>query len=228
MFRLLFLVAPAALAVMGTTASGEPEIGSRIDRAPGAVQSVESEDQATARRVMRTFAGCVVRSRQRWAEGALELPLQSPEQNRYVQSGLGGIENCMGYSGLELRFRPPSIVGGMAEELIAMRYRSANIAAIAQMTDENLEALGLVARNGNEDFALCVVRRDPSAVREFLATRPASPPEREQVGRIVPHLGACLYQGQTLDLSVRALRILLAPSLYRALVTVTAVPAAGN
>ena len=227
MFRLLFLALSVAVATSATGASAEPPPGSRIDPAPGSLAPMETIDQAAARQAMRTFAGCVARARRRWAESALTLPFLSSEQNDYVRRGFGGFDDCMGYSGLELRFYPPSMVGGMAEELIATRYRSAGLDPIVQLTDESLESRGLVPRNVNEDFGLCVVRRDPALVREFLATRPAASEERTGAGRLAPHLGACLYQGQTLDFRLPALRALLAPALYRAL-TALAAPQARN
>jgi hypothetical protein len=200
-----------------TPAIAEPEIGSRIDRAPGSVGAVESEDQATARRVMRRFSGCVARARRRWAETAVQLPIHGAEQNSYIARHLSGEDDCMGYSGAELRFQPALVVGGMAEELIETHYRSADLGPVAQLSDAELEARGLMPRNGNEDFAICVVRRDPVLVRELLRTTPATPREMDSARRLTPHLGHCLYQGQTMNFHPSALRTLLAPSLYRIL-----------
>lgn len=217
MSRLIFLGSLVAAATLAAAASAEPGSGSRIDAAPGSAPYTESTDQATARRVMRAFAGCVARIRTPWAEGALALPFLSREQNDYVSRGIGGDDICMGHSPLALRFRVRSMVGGMAEELISIRYRSVSLDPVAQLTDAELESRGLAPRNTNEDFGLCVARRDPALVRQFLATGPTTPEERTGAGRLAPHLGACLYQGQTVDFRVPALRILLAPALFRAL-----------
>jgi len=217
MSRLLFLAFCASVALTAPAAAAQPRAGSRIDTAPGAVQSVESEDEATARRVMRGFSGCVARARTRWAEGALALPFNSREQGDYVRSAIGGSNDCLAAAGAELRFRPPAMVGGMAEQLIEIRYARIDLAPIARLEDSDIEARGLRSRNGYEGLALCIVRRDAAAVRALVMTQPAGEAERAALGRIVPHLGPCLDQGQTLTLDAQAIRALLAPTLYRTL-----------
>ena len=56
----------------------------------------------------------------------------------------------MGYSGLELRFRPRALIGGMAEYLIGARYRAAPLEPVAQLPEEAEVSGPLAARNGYE------------------------------------------------------------------------------
>jgi hypothetical protein len=224
MSRLLFLGFVTAGALLASVADAQPPAspGSLHDPSPDsqlpyAVQRGESAD--AARRVMRIYAGCVARARRRWAEAALALPLFDTGQTDYVVQGIGREDACMGDSGLRLRFQAPALIGGMAEELIATRFSSARTDPISALTDADLERTGLAPRNGNELFALCVVRRAPALVRDFVLTQPLSAQERAAARQLAPNLGPCLDQGQSLPFAVPTLRALLAPVLYRSFAT---------
>jgi hypothetical protein len=77
--------------------------------------------------------------------------------------------------------------------------------------------MGLAPRNGSEDFAFCLARKDPVAVRALIDTVPASKKEAAEIGRLIPHLGSCVVQGSTLTLNKQTIRTLLAVGLYRIL-----------
>ncbi len=166
---------------------------------------------------MRNFAGCVVRHRRRFAESTLALPYLGSEQEGLVRRGIGGFDDCVGDPELALSFSVSAMVGGMAEQLIVSRYGRASIEAVERLTDADLERHGLGPRNGYEQLGLCVLRRDPSQVREFVMTAPATAAERTVGRRLIPHLRPCLDAGHTMTLNLASLKALLAQTLYRVL-----------
>lgn len=198
-------------------AVAEPEPGSRIDPTPGSVRPQNRTDAATGRRVLRTFAFCLARARPRVAEAALTAPYLSGEQGNIIRRSVGGVENCMGYSGLELGFQANALPGGLAEQALEGRLARAELGSVAQLTQADIERLGLVPRNGYEDLALCVVRRDPGAVKSFVTTEPATPAERAAFQSVLPNVGPCVNQGQGLRLDMPGLRAMVAVGLYRIL-----------
>ncbi len=56
------------------------------------------------------------------------------------------------------------------------------------------------------DFGHCILLRDWSAARALILSDPASPEERAAVGTLAPHLGPCLSDGVTLELTPTSLR----------------------
>ena len=203
----------------------DPDLNSRIDRAPLAVKSKQAQGENASILVMHQFARCVADQHQKGAMALLALPYLSDEQSNAVGSLVGGNEDCMGSDGVGLRFKPPAIVGGMAEQLIANRYKNANVIRFAGMTDETLDQLSVKPRNYAEDFAQCVVRRDPQKVTQLIQTRPTSDEEAAIVQQLVPHLGPCLVSGQKISLNKPSVRSILAVGLYRMLASAPATQA---
>lgn len=217
MFRLLFPALFAAGVASPSFVSAEPEPGSRIDVAPGSVRNQDDTSDASARRVARTFAACVARNRPRLADDVLALPSSSPEQLRRVSRSIGGEDDCMGYSTLQLRSSPRSLAGGMAEYALQGRLANVSLEPVITLTDEQIELRGLRPRNAYEDLALCIVRRDPALVRSFVLTEPATPAEQAAFRGLIVHVGPCVTEGQNLTLNVPGLRSILAVGLYRVL-----------
>jgi len=191
--------------------------GSRIDPTRNAVRHQEVGRPAAAQRVMQAYAACVVRDRPAWAEAMIALPYQTPEQRDAVRRAQMGEQDCMGYSGLELRFSADILLGAMAEYLIESRYRSAALEGISQLSDEAISSGGLAPRNTIEDIAICVVRRNPGGVRALLNAVAGTPAERTAAQGFAADLEPCAAQGQTVTFGVSSLRSLLAVTLYRVL-----------
>lgn len=209
---MLTLLAPLA------AAATQPELGSRIDAGPrGAVTPQEREDQATARRVMRTFAACLIRARPRTAVALLAAPYGGEEQTAIIRRRVQGFEECMGQSGMSMRFPPESLAGALGEAGIRARFATADVAPIAALGDEDVARLGLTPRNGHEELAACIARRDPAAVRALVLTEPATPEERVARRPILAIVGACVNQGQSLSVDMVGLRAMVAVALYRLL-----------
>ena len=118
------IVLVVALLALPAAAAAEPEIGSRLDSGPrGAVTPQEREDQATARRVMRTYAACLLEARPRTAEAIVAAPYGGEEQLAIVRRRIQGVEDCMGRTGLSMRFPTESLAGAIGEAGIRARSR---------------------------------------------------------------------------------------------------------
>jgi hypothetical protein len=205
-----------AAAMPASLARSQTPSGSRINTTPGAVQA-ESDDIVDARRVMRTFARCVARNRPRLARAILAMPYLGEEQRQRVVGALGAQDNCLGRSDVQLEFGPPSILEGMAVQMLEGPLAGGRLDTLGGLTEDQLGGHGLTPRNGYEDIALCIVRSQPALVRAFVTTEPATEAERAAFRRIVPLVPPCVSAGQNLSMDMRGLRPLLAVGLYRAL-----------
>jgi hypothetical protein len=207
----------ALLAPLAATAA-QPEIGSRIDAGPrGAVTPQEREDQATARRVMRTYAACLLAARPRTAVAIVAAAYGSDEQAAIVRRRVQGVEDCMGRTGLSMRFPPETLAGALGEAGIRAHFTTADLAPVAALAEADVARLGLTPRNGYEEIAACIARRDPAAVRALVLTEPATPEERIARRPVVANVGACVNQGQSLSVDMGGLRAMVAVALYRLL-----------
>ncbi|HYI47987.1 MAG TPA: hypothetical protein VEX35_05920 [Allosphingosinicella sp.] len=216
--RQIVLAAIIALPALPAAAGAEPEIGSRLESGPrGAVTPQEREDQATARRVMRTYAACLLDNRPRTAEAIVAAPYGGEEQAAIVRRRVQGAEDCMGRTGLSMRFPTESLAGAIGEAGIRARFSTADLAPVAALADEDVARLGLGPRNGYEDIAACIARRDPHAVRALVLTEPATAEERTARRPVMTQVGACVNQGQSLRVDQVGLRAMVAVALYRLL-----------
>jgi hypothetical protein len=174
--------------------------------APAADAVVADYSRADGVKALNGLGHCLASARRGAAEQATALPFGSPEQARAAIAFLGPENSCFA-SDVEFDFEPNLFVGGMAEELFLSRYGQGDVAAFA--------AAAVEPRNQVEDLGLCVVRRNPVAVRALIETQPASPTESEAVSKMVPDIGPCVPQGMEIALSKRRMRALFAASLYR-------------
>jgi hypothetical protein len=198
-------------------ASAEPATGSRIDTAPRSVSTHDIESDNAAVRVMNKFARCVANRDRTKTAALLAMPYLSPEQTKSIYAFFDRDDACLGIGDRELRFKPPVVLGGLAEGLIFKTYKKIDVARFAGMTDETMDAAGLAPRNVWEDFGQCLVRRDPALAFDLMESTPASPGETAAVGKLKPHLGLCLIEGNTLNLTPMAIRSIVAVGLHRML-----------
>lgn len=216
MFRGFFPILCASAALLPTAAWADPPTGSRVDSTPGAVRT-PANDEINSQQVMRTFAMCVARARPQLAAAVLALPYLSSEQAQRVRDRLGGSHDCMGRTAIDLRFSPPSILEGFAAQMVRQRFATVDLGPVLAWTDEQVIARGLRPRNGYEDFSLCMVRAQPGLIRTYVLTDPGSPEEQASYRQVLPHIGSCVAEGQTLSLDRRGVRSVLAVGLYRVL-----------
>jgi hypothetical protein len=65
------------------------------------------------------------------------------------------------------------------------------------------------------DIASCVARREPARTYAFFGTGRGSPAERAAMTELAPAISACLFEGQTFDLTPPVFRAFLAEGAYR-------------
>ena len=208
-----------ALACLTTVAAGsahaQPETGSNITRhrSPG---PIDPRDPDAGPRAMNAFGRCVAQSRLRWAENVLAMPLYSEEQHETVRRAISGIEGCW-QAGADLQFPAQLLIGGMAEHFIETRYRDTDLGRFAGLTNERMIQMGITPLSAYERLAICVVARDPAAVRDLIRAVPRTTSEGDAFRRVFPNLPPCVPNGFTMSFSRVELRAILSSGLYRAL-----------
>lgn len=207
----------AAASLLAMPAIAQPPLGSRLDPAPGAVRPQDSLDRVTGRRVMRTFAGCLLRNKPRIAAEIMAEPFGSETQAAVVQRRVAGINDCMGATGLSMGFSVRALAGALAEAELGNRFATTDLARVARLTGDDITVLSLTPRNGSEELGLCVVRRAPEAVRTWALSEPGSAAETAARRIAVDQVGPCVDQGQPLRADIDGLRAILSAALYRAL-----------
>lgn len=212
------VAAMMAIGLCGSPLFAQPEIGSLVNRDRGAVGYLENVDRANSAQVMNAFAQCFARQRERASEAIVQLPYFSEEQGAATRRLISSYERCLGDNEVQLRFPVQLLVGGMAEYFILRRYEGVDISALTALDDAAIMRAGLSGRNGYENLAVCVVRRDPASARALVATAPRTEAERTVIARLVPHLAPCVPADFTMSFDRGSLRALMAIGVYRAVV----------
>jgi len=182
-------------------------------------QPPAAADATVTRADARAYAMCLARSRPLVAADILALPYLSDEQTRRAAQRINGIDACLTDTDLAAAARAPSLLEGMAVELLQARLASASLGDVSALTDDQVIAHGLRPRNGYEDFSLCMVRGQPALVRGFVLAAPGTPQAAAAFREVVPHVPSCVGEGQHLSLDQRGLRAVLAVGLFRTLDT---------
>ncbi len=212
------LIALSAIMLLCVPAIAEAQgVGSHIRRDTDAPRDLDSNDPGVAERAANAFARCTADRRGPLARTLLAMPYRSEEQSDRAGRLLRGTEECMNDIGFQLRADTPTLLGGMAEHYLRVFYDDADLAAVSGLTEESIAELGLTPRNAPEFIGLCAARANPAAIRAFVSTEPASDDEAEALGAVVPLLGPCVPEGETVRLDRRSVRSIAAVGLYRAL-----------
>jgi hypothetical protein len=204
----------AAIGITGT-ATAYQGIGSHIRRDSDTPRNLRNNDPASAERAANAFARCVADNRSRLARGLLELEYRGEQQTERAGRFISGNEGCMREIGFQLRVDAPTLVGGMAEYFVRAVYGRYDYDALQSIAPDAVAGLGLSPRNLFEHIGQCVARRDPQAARSLVLTEPASDAEAEALEPITVQLSACIPADNTVQLSRRSLRSIVAVGLYR-------------
>lgn len=176
-------------------------------------------EEAEAQRVMLTYAACIVRRRRDGVVRFLAEPSGTDESRR-----LGdriAIDDCL-VDG-ELRFNASLFRGALYEALYKKDYSArplpASFAGVPPIRYSAKDPATLTGRARSwlalNEFADCVVRATPGAVRALIASEVTSAAEAAAFRQVQPALGGCLTSGVELSFSRPVLRGLIAESLYR-------------
>ena len=213
--RMLATAVGAAALICGAAALAEPETGSRLDRRPMAV--TDSANDPVVPKVVNQFARCVASNRPAWSDQVLAMQFLSSEQLKAVGKEAGGMHICFSTGQYDLQLHSLSVLGGMAEQRIEAKFASQDVSGLSALTDDQLFASAAAPKTTTEDFALCIVRKDPAAVRRLIKSEPTSAAEAQQVKALVPHLGGCLPKGLNIKLNKQTVRAYSAVGLHHLL-----------
>lgn len=213
---LMFAIAAGAM-LAAPPALAEPESGSRIDRTPKAVRDMPTNQDNAGRIVLNQYSRCFAARNGPRVAAALALVYLSSEQSDAVKKLNRSLPDCLGFSGLNIRFSAPAMVGGMAEEFVVASYGKNNLPRVAALSEEAMFASNFKPRNDGEDFAQCVARTNPEGAYAVLETEVGSEAETKAVKVLVPALGSCLVAGNNINLNTDTVRSISAVGLYRIL-----------
>lgn len=183
---------------------------------PAVAQPPQAQDQISARKAMRTFAACLLRTNSRVAIDILARPFGSGEQQELINRRVPGVRGCP-VSGLRPGFDAQALAGALSEAGLQARFAATDLGRLDNLTPDTITIYALEPRNGLEELGLCVARRAPEAVRAWAASEPGSAQEANVRSALLPQISPCVDQGQPLRVDAAGLRAILATGLYRAL-----------
>jgi len=192
-----------------------PETGTRFDRRPMAIS--DSANDPVVSKVVNRFARCVANSKPQWADRILALQFLSEEQSQAVNKEVSGMSDCFSTWQFDLKMNSLSLLGGFAEQRIAERFGDRDVSRLAAVTDEQLFASAAAPKTTTDDFATCLVRKNPVAVQRLIASDPVSSAESQLIKSLVPHLSGCLPSGLNIKLNRQTVRAYSAVGLYHLL-----------
>ncbi|GAB5488372.1 MAG: hypothetical protein Pars2KO_19420 [Parasphingorhabdus sp.] len=210
MARIVVIFAIAMLFAVPAFGQG---LGSHIKKSRDARTDIHDNDPNAAEKAVHFVGRCFADMRSPIAKKILALPYLEKDQKKMVKSkvsGNGGSE-CMGRVGFKLRFSYPPMIGGMADFYVTDVYSDDLIDKLADAPQS------VQPRNSIESFSQCVVRKNPRAIKTFVAAPPTSNSEKQALQSVVPLLGSCIPAGEEIKLDRIALRAMLSFGLYQEL-----------
>ena len=172
--------------------------------------AVDSPEQ---RQALRNLLSCVAEARPRWARQTLSHPYLSDAQANSAAAVLGGRDSCLRGEDAELTFRTSSVVANLAEHFVRSDIEKADFAKIEAAVST------IPPLNGSEDFALCVVARNPAAARDLTLSDFGSEAESRAIKQLAANVKPCTIMTEQIEVDEQALRALASIALYRGLTT---------
>ena len=222
----IMAVALLCFAPVGAQAQLEPttQLGSRIPIKPKVV------DPVRAGLVKKGFAQCLYRRNSSKAPLLLgnsdpvtidynKLKMPSNDIGKYLD-----METCLGEQvdetqlGIGLKFSPIRLRSMLQEEAYLAANKDAPILPLGSVESIDRTYIstgdGLNTAKGLGAFSDCLVFRDTKNADALLRAMPGSKEESVAAQALVPTLGACLVQGQTLSLTPSSIRTFAADGLW--------------
>ena len=208
----------AALCLSLASVAVAQRTGTRLDRKQGAAGSISTRDVKSAIKVAHAFGQCIAFREEKRTRRALELPLVSPEQAKVMNGAQDTFDECLGTSREfdQIGFSQLLLAGSAAEYFVRSSQAKVDMAPLLGMTDETLATTAFKPRNGLEDLGMCIVRRHPKNARAFVMSRPAEADEAAAFKALLPDVGLCVFQGETMKMNAPNVRAIVAYALYRA------------
>ncbi|HET9862110.1 MAG TPA: hypothetical protein VFP37_01600 [Steroidobacteraceae bacterium] len=173
-----------------------------------------------ARRSMDQFAACVLDRKRLMTLKALDLPSDSPEQNKLF----GKLVKTECIASAELHFDGPAFRGSLYKALVRKEFGRKDVFPVptpvaAEQVDEDEASYSDEA--GVLKFASCVIHKDPQNARAAILSTAGSPPESDAMAALEKVYGQCLYEDATLRFSKGRLIGFLAQAYYRDAIAAT-------
>jgi hypothetical protein len=166
-------------------------------------------DLPEQRQALRSLVACLAEARPRWARQTLSYAYLSDAQARSAAAALSGKDSCLRGQDAELTFRTSSVVASLAEHFLRSEILKADFAKVKAALST------MPPLNASEDFALCVVARDPDAARDLALSNFGSEAETQALQQLVLNLKPCINQREQLTVDMQAIRALASIALYR-------------
>lgn len=197
-------------------------------------QSVEGKDveQAAAAEVRQRFAACVYDRRRKVVDrilatsDTLNVDYEAAGIRRERLSASLGLDKCLDQatSVTDTDLRMSVHFPFLRAMLLEQSYRAHNPAGPAWIRSPAVAPVRRFVSSGDElakaqavaTFVDCVVGRAPREADALLRTPGSSAAERAAIGRLVPHLGPCIIEGQEVQLNPAQLRAMIADGLWAA------------
>jgi hypothetical protein len=167
-------------------------------------------DTPEQRQSLSTLTSCLIQQRPRWARQTLAQPYLSQSQARIASYVLSGRDTCVTRPEVEVTFRTSSLVASLAEHYVRNEIGEVELARLSNALNS------ITPLNVSEDFALCVVSRNPVAARTLTLSTFGSADEAAAAQQLASGVAPCTSQGENLTVDLQALRALSATALYRA------------
>lgn len=208
--------APVTLTVISAIAiSCAPQAASA--QGPAHYQGERDLRDEKARGILDDYAACLLERRRRAIVKALALPSGSMAQDKALQVAV--IDRCIWESSITAPF--DLLRGSLYKALAREELKSASV-SLPDLRIDYKELAGPVSSEWQArsearllNFANCALYKAPDAVRTIVMADANSEQERTGFAQLQPHLGECLYQGETMSFAPRKLLSLLAEVYYR-------------
>ncbi|MES2290546.1 MAG: hypothetical protein V4530_12500 [Pseudomonadota bacterium] len=166
-------------------------------------------DTVERRQFLQDIMACLAKARPRWARQTLSYPYLGDAQSGAAAEAFSGNDNCVRGDKVDVTFRTPGIIGGLAEYYLRTAYAQADFSRVSG----SLQAMKPM--NASEEFAFCLAARDPAVARDLTMSTIGSSAEaalgRQLAGKAAP----CVGGGMQISVDVQSLRALMATALYR-------------
>jgi hypothetical protein len=226
------LIVTFPIAASAAQRGKEPPIGSRLG---SRTVKQEVQDEARAVRNAHEFGRCLVSMREAAAHEFLAAvsPDRTSQSGRKLQKDIH-CEQLSGNHLVEGRMVafPADVFRGMLAEYL-LKADSERVAKLPVLPRQQAYQYpwfsGTTRAAAVDEMAACVADVDPSGTMSLLRTEAESGAEKEALGQLTPHLGACLRAGARVHANRQALRAALADALYQRVYNPapSAVPATG-
>lgn len=202
-----------------TSASGAAEARGGQEYAPPSLRAEVSRDDVgqpdSARRVLGTFATCIVRSNLRGTKRYLQTV---PGTTEATKTAVQLTDVCLARG--SLNFHEPLLRGSIYEALYRKEFGKEGPTDFSVLgpiyygvpTGEDSKVQATVSLR---HFADCVVRSDAWAAQALVLSPIGEEAETAAFSRVLPHLETCLSEGAELRFSKGMVRGLIAEAMYR-------------